>query len=236
MVLIDSLDQILTGLVNAGAGRMPSVDNAVRVLTDWNLFRAGWLGCVLISIWFTSRDAFVRLKLLAGIGGIILATGLSKALQSVLPVHPRPFVMADELGYHMPANLFTHWGDGNSFPSDTSTAYFALAAVVYSLSRRLGIAAFAWVAIVIAMPRIYLLYHWPSDIVAGAALGIATVTLVQHYRHNIALLLRTLEFEQARAALFYPLFFLAIYEIVDSFHALEYGLQHVKTLARMART
>jgi undecaprenyl-diphosphatase len=56
---------------------------------------------------------------------------------------------------------------------------FGLAATVWLVHRRLGIAAFIWTAIV-DLGRVYELYHFPSDIVGGAALGVLVVCLAQN--------------------------------------------------------
>ncbi|MFX8727671.1 hypothetical protein ABTM60_20780, partial [Acinetobacter baumannii] len=77
--------------------------------------------------WFSCRDEYTRLKIVAGLAGVIAATGASKTLQSILYLHPRPLVVADDLGLRLPEHLFTQWGSANSFPSDTASAYFALA-------------------------------------------------------------------------------------------------------------
>jgi hypothetical protein len=58
-------------------------------------------------------------------------------------------------------------------PSDTAALAFALAAVAWSSSRRLGAAAVAWAAVVTCLPRLYIGYHYLSDLLVGvgAAVG-----------------------------------------------------------------
>ena len=233
MNLLNSFDQLMMGAVNQWVGRSAAFDDAVRILTDWNFFRAAWLGCFLLWAWFADRDEHSRLKMIAGIGAIVCATGLSKLLQVLLHFHARPFAVAADLGYNVPHNVFARWGDGNCFPSDTATVYFAVAAVIFSVSRAWGWAAFVWVAAVIALPRVYLLYHWPSDIIAGCALGVAMVALFQGNRHAFKLCEKLVRFERQQAALFYPILFVVLYQIVDSFHALEFGAQQFRTVARL---
>ena len=170
MDITEPFDRFIMGWINVGVGRSAMFDDGVRVLTDWNFFRASWLVGFLLWAWYADRNEHSRLKFIAGLAGILLATALSKTFQIVWFVHVRPFTVAETLGYRIPANVFSHWGEGNCFPSDTASAYFAVAAVIFGLSRRWGTAAFAWVTLVIALPRVYLLYHWPSDIIAGALL------------------------------------------------------------------
>jgi membrane-associated phospholipid phosphatase len=59
----------------------------------------------------------------------------------------------------------------NSFPSQSTALYSAIAAGVWSISRPIG--AFLWVAVLVcvALPRVYVGGHYPTDIAVGLALG-----------------------------------------------------------------
>jgi len=59
------------------------------------------------------------------------------------------------------------------FPSDHAVLFFALATGLFMAHRKLGIAAYAWVIVAICFPRLYLGIHWPTDVIAGAAVGVA---------------------------------------------------------------
>lgn len=58
-----------------------------------------------------------------------------------------------------------------SFPSGHTMASFACAVVLYKNNRLIGIAALV-LASLISFSRLYLFVHFPSDVVAGMALGI----------------------------------------------------------------
>ncbi len=58
-----------------------------------------------------------------------------------------------------------------SFPSGHATFYFALATIVYFYNKKVGIWFFI-VSFFIAVARVFVGVHWPSDILAGALLGI----------------------------------------------------------------
>lgn len=65
----------------------------------------------------------------------------------------------------------------SSFPSGHATMSFACATVLSALVPR-GAPAFFALAAAIAYSRLYLGVHWPGDVVAGAALGIAIALLL----------------------------------------------------------
>lgn len=58
-----------------------------------------------------------------------------------------------------------------SFPSGHSFFFFAGATVIYHYRHRLGLAAYVFAGVV-AFSRMYLFMHFPSDVLAGAVLGI----------------------------------------------------------------
>jgi undecaprenyl-diphosphatase len=64
-----------------------------------------------------------------------------------------------------------------SFPSDHAAAAFAIGFAVYAVSRTAG-AAFLAAAAAIAISRVALGLHYPSDVLAGAVIGWAAAQLV----------------------------------------------------------
>jgi len=98
----------------------------------------------------------------------VLSAGLGLAIAKVISElvdRARPFV-ADPHGVH----LFAAHAPDPGFPSDHATAAFAIA-VAIALRKR-GWGAFALVAAtVLAIGRVALGVHFPSDVLAGAAVG-----------------------------------------------------------------
>lgn len=107
------------------------------------------------------RRASVAAVLSAGLG---LAVG---KVISELVDRARPFV-ADPNGVH----LFSGHAADPGFPSDHATAAFAIAVAILLRKRGWGIVALM-LAAVLSVGRVALGVHYPSDVIAGAALGSA---------------------------------------------------------------
>ena len=68
------------------------------------------------------------------------------------------------------------WND-YSFPSGHTTAGFSLA-VSYGMYYPAWLATLAFLACLVGLSRIYMGQHYPTDVVAGAILGISTALLI----------------------------------------------------------
>jgi undecaprenyl-diphosphatase len=107
------------------------------------------------------RRASLAAVLSAGLGLVV------GKLISELVDRARPFV-ADPHGVH----VFTAHAADPGFPSDHATAAFAIAMAIFLRKRGWGIAALV-AATVLAVGRVALGVHYPTDVIAGAALGSA---------------------------------------------------------------
>jgi undecaprenyl-diphosphatase len=107
------------------------------------------------------RRASVAAVLSAG-----LALAVGKAISEVVD-RARPFV-ADPHGVH----LFAAHSTDPGFPSDHATAAFAIAVAILLRKRSWGIVALV-LALVLAVGRVAMGVHYPTDVIAGAALGSA---------------------------------------------------------------
>lgn len=83
-----------------------------------------------------------------------------------LVCRPRPF-----MEFAPGPELLIPPPSGWSFPSGHSCSSFAAATTIFMKDKRWGAAAFL-LAGLIAFSRVFLFVHWPSDVAAGAVLGV----------------------------------------------------------------
>ena len=129
--------------------------------------------------WFRKREDSARDRGFV-VSGIVLSTValvVNRVLSRALPFRVRPR-FDPTLHFHMPDispgfNLI----DWSSFPSDHAVLYFSLATSLFFISRKLGVLAFLHAFFIGCLPLIYLGVHFPTDIFAGALVGIGIACL-----------------------------------------------------------
>jgi len=129
----------------------------------------------LLAWIFVASRGYARRAARRGAVAAGLSAGVSLAMASQLATlvdRPRPFV--DEPStVHL---LVAHAADPG-FPSDHATAAFAIATAILLRNRRWGLLALA-MAILLAVGRVAVGVHFPTDVIAGAALGSAAALLL----------------------------------------------------------
>ncbi len=175
----------------------------------------------LVALWFSGDCMKRRSRMLAGLGATCFAVILSVCLQHYTTPHIRPLLdpalhlnIADP---QWPA-LFRRQG---SFPSDTATLSFALAAIVFLESRLVGCLCFLWALLVIALIRVVFGWHYPSDIVGSFLLGTASVYLFVKTPYLVALFERALKLFECRMYLVHALLFVFLADASNLFFGLQ---------------
>ena len=175
----------------------------------------------LVALWFSGDCIKRRSQMLAGLSATCLAVFLSVWLQHYITPHIRPLLdPALHLNIADPqwATLFKRQG---SFPSDTATLYFSLAAVIFLENRLVGCLCFLWVLLVIALIRVVFGWHYPSDIVGSLILGPACVYLSIKIPYLVALVERALKLFEGRMYIVHASLFIFLADANNLFFGLQ---------------
>ena len=152
-----------------------TLDRIMRAITNTGgVWRAVPVACATVFLWVTKR----RLEAMTFLVAIVIAQSTTYALKAL--------VQRDRPGLFDVANMPTD----SSFPSGHalgSTVLGGLAAMWLwqHRHRALAIAAVIW-AIMVSFSRVYFGLHYPTDVIASLALGIAFVAatgLAYHHLH-----------------------------------------------------
>jgi len=160
------VDFLIFQKLNSFAGKYICLDS-------FAVFCAECLGYILIAVLFllllknSKKYWSIAIK---GLGAALFARFVITELIRFLWARPRPFIENQ-------VNLLLSHEPTASFPSGHAAFFFALSAVVYFYNKKTGILFFI-ASFLISLSRVFCGIHWPSDILAGAAVGIFSGWLI----------------------------------------------------------
>jgi undecaprenyl-diphosphatase len=217
---MNAFDHAIISFLNQFARHWHLFDKIVIFFSNSDLMKGGVVVGAIWWAWFYRKDEpnTVRSYLLSALLGSLVALFLARVLAHALPIRVRP-VLDLTLHFRPPHGLpeQANWTIWSSFPSDHAALFFALLTGVWLASRRIGLALLAYVVICICLPRIYIGIHYPTDILAGAALGVGSVLLCSWRRFRDAWTPAVLRFIERRPGLGYALLFLITFQIATLF-------------------
>ena len=117
--------------------------------------------------YFTSFNREFSLRVGIIIGFIAAFFGRYVVKSFIVPFYntPRPFEVLEEVN-----RLISHSGM-ESFPSGHAVFFFALSTALVLYNKKLGVFLFTS-SVLMSLARVTAGLHWPSDVLAGASLGI----------------------------------------------------------------
>jgi undecaprenyl-diphosphatase len=232
---MNHFDSSIITFLNGFAHRSWAFDTFMYLLSDNALLKGGLIVALIWWAWFRpgTNTRENREYLLCGIAACLLAVFVARSLANLLPFHERPMSIA-ALHFQPPygrsdENLI-NW---SAFPSDHAAVFFALATSIFLAWRTAGLLALAHVFLFICTPRIYVGYHAPTDILAGAAIGIgmASLALLKPARAWIGRL--TFPWLEYSPGSFYACFFILTLQIVTLFQSMRSIAHFLYLLVRL---
>jgi undecaprenyl-diphosphatase len=229
------LDLSVIQFLNQFAHHSQSFDLLTKDIADNNLFKGGLFAICFWWLWFKPNidQARVRTSLISTLLGGIIAIGFARVLVLMLPFRTRP-ILNHDLNLIAPFYNDGAWFDKlSSFPSDHATLFFGLAVGLYTASKQLGFLALLYTFMFIALPRIYHGLHYPTDILAGAFIGISIVCLVhtQWVTRNVSSKIYALFDKNAQIS--YALMFLITFQISNLFIDLRHLVRMFMDLVKL---
>jgi undecaprenyl-diphosphatase len=241
MSVLNPFDAGIISFFNRFAHRSWAFDAFIELSSSY-LFRVAGIVPLIWWAWFKNGEHSAdspetnsaREILLYGAFSCLVALAVSRVLSAVLPFRERP-LRAPGLHFQLPysQNLFALLG-WSSFPSDHAAVYFTVAMSLYFVSRRAGLFALAWALLVTSLPRVYLGLHYPTDIIAGALIGIGVAYLCRLKGVRTALAGPFLRWHARAPGQFYAFFFLYTLQLATAFEFLRQAGDFISPLLKHA--
>lgn len=165
------MDERLYETINGFASRHDGFEDVMHFFA----VDAQYLFVGLLAFLFLMRGKWASRNARHGVIAALLSAGLALLAAHLITLawdRPRPYV-ADPADSH----LFLAPSHDPSFPSDHTTAAFAIAVSIFLRSRRIGLLALA-MALTLAVARVAVGVHYPGDVMGGALLGTGAALLL----------------------------------------------------------
>lgn len=212
-----SIDAHVSLVFSALAAQHPAVTSFFSVLANSYFFRGQVIILMFLWVWFYPgpEKRTRRQVLISSLVACVLALAIGRALVSILPLRLRP---SENPAFHFTVpTLSSPNKPESSFPSDHAILFIALSTGILLASRRVGALALAYAVAFICFPRLWLGFHFLSDLLAGACLGAGLVLLFNWQKLRSAVARPFCALLEARPQVFYTALFLFCYQVAEMF-------------------
>jgi len=207
--MLTDLDRDILLALNKFAQPSP-LFGAVIAFFNFSLVKAGGL---VTLFWWAMRNKYNRmisddLFFVKTMVGSVLLIAVGRGLQNFLPARARPLhdpSLDFQPLFYQSTNSLQDW---SSFPSDHAVLLAGLATAAFIADRRIGAWALAWMAVVSCFPRVALGMHYPSDILVGAAIGIAGMAAIHRLNTVPSVVTPLMRLEDKHGGFVYAIAFL----------------------------
>ena len=164
-----------------------SLDTVCKLFSLLGNYGAVWIALAVLLLFFRkTRRAGLAMLIALGVGYAVGNVWLKE-----LVMRPRPFVT------HTDLTPLLDPGDRWSFPSGHALSSFAAATALFFFHKKTGLLAYL-LAACIAFSRLYASVHYPTDVLAGAVLGILCGLAAAWFADRFTDQLRTLRLRKGR--------------------------------------
>ncbi|HYN15920.1 MAG TPA: phosphatase PAP2 family protein [Terriglobales bacterium] len=213
------LDYTIVTFFNQVVNRWLALDTFLLLWGSSALLRGCPVAILIWWCWFKEgkQQRQNREILLYGIIVCMGAVLLARTVAHALPFRQRP-IHNPELVLRFAEGLARYTLRGwSSFPSDHAAVFFALATSLWMVSRPTGALATAHTLFLVCLPRVCLGFHYPSDILGGAAIGVSLALLGLSVQVRGLVIGHALRWLDRSPQYFYAAFFFLTYMIATVF-------------------
>jgi undecaprenyl-diphosphatase len=233
---MNAFDVDIVLFLNRFAHRSWVFDNFISQVLQNDILKSGVITALVWWAWFRTPEQEDQRReiIISGLFAAFVAIVSARILALSLPFRVRPLHEPSVhfvLPYGIEQDTLIHW---SSFPSDHAALFFALATTLFFVSHRLGIFAYVYVLFVICFTRLYLGYHYPSDILAGALLGIIAAFLCKIPAIRKTVAQPPIRWLHRDPASFYTSFFLVTFLIATIFDPIRHLARFVVSATKAA--
>jgi len=166
------VDAAIVRWLNSGVDTLPWLDDVIKIVVN-DYFTPVAMSLLLLGVWFgaktaASRELHQRAVLTAMLG--VAFGNLAVQIIGAFTFRGRPYL-------NEPLELLFYQPTDSSFPANPAVVGAAIAAGLWGVNRRLGSIAFG-VAALWGLSRVYAGVSYPTDVLAGAAIGVGVVMAV----------------------------------------------------------
>lgn len=202
---------IIKGLHNISAN-YPFLNHFMLFICTNDFLKGGIVVSLFWFFWFQDDENINerRRRVICALVSCLIAIVIGRLLARFLPFSERP-VLNENYASFFPNK---HVADGldleSSMPSDHAVMFCALATGIFLISKKIGILTFIYIFCFVLFPRIYLGYHYATDVIVGMAVGISITLIYAYTKISDKVSSRVMSFSIRYKGLFYhchPTFF-----------------------------
>lgn len=172
MDAIVEIDSEIVLWLNQWAGRSAFLDSTVKLVVS-DYFVPVSMALCLLAMWFVGKDSQTRNAHQRAVLTALIAVAFANLLVLIL----NQYYFRDRPFFDHELTLLFYQPTDSSFPSNPAAVGFAMAAGMWHGSRKLGLVLFC-AATLWGLSRTYSGLFYPSDVIAGALIGVGMSQLV----------------------------------------------------------